>query len=253
MKLKELRKKLAILSLTTSLLFNTGCLNLENSNNTTTEDNTTEIEEQASTELSEEELKELQLQEYKDFFNNFEINYKIEDYLITDEEIDQIIKNSKTKKECDFKWDKSAISLTDLIINNSHEYVKNHSKYKDCFKYDNESSHYISNALYMAIESLKDSTNNTDEDACRMQTLKVVVDNTIDDYCFGTYDDDENLIAISIDNIKSYAEEEKIDWQRKLYTVVYHEINHVRQESCYCRLEKGDPVSSISYQDRFFN
>lgn len=253
MKLKELRKKLALLSLTTSLLFSTGCSNLENTRNTntTTENNTTEIEKQVSTELSEEDLKKLELQEYKDFFDNFQINYKIEDYLITDEEIDQIISNANTKKECDFKWDKDSDSLQELIRNNSYEYVQNHPEFQDGFlECDDEevnASFWI--ALGRAIDSLKDSTNNINEDACRMQTLKIVVGNIDDDSTLAYYDDEENLIVISIDNIKSRAKVNGIDFKQSLFYTLKHEINHVRELSCDCRLKKGDQILSIDYQD----
>lgn len=250
MKLEELRKKLAILSLITSLLLTSGCSNTSNVSitSTTTEINTTETQEEISTELSKEDLRAIELEEYKEFFNNFPVDYKIEDYLITDEEINQIISNANTKKECDFEFDGDYDNIRNLIINNSREYVQNHPEFQGYFtEYGNAETRCSCNfELIHAIESLKDSTNDVNEDICHMQTLKIVVGNIGNN--FGYYNDEENLIVISIDYIKLYAEEKGLDWEEELRITLMHEINHMREFTCDCRLEKGDQTLSIDYQ-----
>lgn len=250
MKLEELRKKLILLSLTTSLLLTSGCSNTSNvsTTSTTTEISTTEIQEEISTELSEEDLRAIELEEYKEFFNNFPVDYKIEDYLITDEEINQIISNANTKKECDFQWDEDSLKLRNLIINNSREYVQNHPEFQACFtEYGNaETRNSCGLELIGVIDSLKDCTNDINEDICRMQTLKIVVGNIGNN--FGYYNDEENLIVISVDNIKLDAEEYGLDWEEELRITLMHEINHMRERTCDCRLGKGDETLSINYQ-----
>lgn len=205
-------------------------------------------------------------EEYQNYFKNFISSYNLEEYQISDESINKLIEIANTKQKCNFvfKYDKEY--LFSLIESNSNEYLKSHKEYTSAFYESNDSYQMYSFKFYTSLvlskflsNELDLYTNDINEDIHKMQTLKIVFSLEEGNNCLGEYLKDENLIILYINNIEltikaqlESKENEIIEYQRLLENLmtktILHELNHMREFICDCRLEKGDKQQSIAYE-----
>lgn len=225
------------------------------------------IIDEPEVQLTEEEIREQQIEESKNFINNFQTHYEQEEYLITEEEIKEILSQT-TRTECHDDFTGDVYDLEEIIKNNSLEYVQNNQGYQypfnDYQKEFNEETFFCELALTHAIDYVvNEATNDTKEDIHRLQSLKIVIGNVDESdnekheivydesgtTIFAYYDEELNIIVLSIKNIRNCYDDGTDSWVEYLEATMNHEINHLRQCICECRKEQGEVKKSISYQD----
>ncbi len=239
---KYLKRK-TLLFMLAIMLSNTACSNM----NDKTSSYEYEEDVYLKRELTEEELRQIKIDNFRSFFMNFEPTYKNEKYLITDKEIEKIINDNKNNEQCHFEWNGSIDDLMNIIENNSTKYVKQHPEYKNYFDLYDESTSFDDKMIFMYAFSstinsfFEHSSNDINEDIHRMQTLKIVVDNSEnkdEDNILGSYDELENLIIININNNISLVSKDQEDYvsdiEKILKKTLEHELNHTRQKKCEC-------------------
>lgn len=202
------------------------------------------------------------LRTYFDYFNNYDVVYQNEELLLSAEERDLII--NANNQDCDYVFDGDIDRLMNVITTNSINYLNTHSNYLAALLLENNNSvidykylKYQTTAtsyLEMLLKRLvKSGTNDINEDIHKMQDLKVVfsLDGEIsgNSVVLGQYQPEGNLCILYLNSIIYYCgnDEQKID--ETIKGTLYHEINHVRQHSCDCRLEKGQKNVTIGYDN----
>lgn len=234
------------------------------------------IEEKKLEKLSkEEEEKQKILEKALEYYDNFEPEYSdYEDNIITEEETRKIIEDSDYKQECTFKFDYDVEKLIETIKENSKEYLQTHPEFSSAFQEEENLDDLFlvqknfERIFREAIEKIiEKNTNNLNEDFHRMQSLKVVFDETecleenetneykivrdLNSYSIlGYYIPYENVMVINYETIKISIEKEigiiEIKGRlnmihlndriiERMYYTISHELNHVRQTPCDCR------------------
>lgn len=253
------KSKILAYMLAGSLLFNSGCSKVDDSNINNNYPFTEVTNELDTTILSLENIKDREANEYLSFFDNFKVNYRLENHLITDKELDSIIAAANTKKSCNYTFNGDFEALESRIDQNTLEYVKNHPEFRTYFSLSDKDDYqirlYFREVLYECLETLEEQSNDINEDIHRFQSLKIVIDdnpNTSDlelSKILGYYDHKDNLIVIHINTLKKIIENKEIytldanyDFKTLLKAVMRHELNHASQSICDCRKSKGDNV-----------
>ena len=202
------------------------------------------------------------LRKYFDYFDNYDIVYPYEE-LFLDAEEKELILNSNTQ-QCDFIFDGDIDKLTQIITKNSVDYLNNHNNYFAALLPDSDHSMwsndylveqiYATNYLQRFLKNLvEDATNDINEDIHKMQDLKVVfsLNGKISDdgVILGQYQSEDNLCILFLDSIKYLSSGCSLDIDELIKSVLYHELNQVRQFACDCRIKKGQKNLTIEYSN----
>lgn len=247
------KSKLLAYMLAGSLLFNSGCSKADDSinNNYTFAVMSSELD---SAMLSLDNITDRKANDYLSFFDNFEVNYRLEKYLIRDSELNSIIAAANAKKDCHLTFNGDFTILENKIEQNTLNYVSYHPEFKNYLSLSNnidyQTKMYFKEALMTCLVSFDYHTNDINEDMHRFQTLKIVADEkpNIGDLETGRvlayYDPKDNVIVIHINTLKQIIETNKIatsgynyDLKTLITAVIGHELNHVSQSPCDCRKE----------------
>lgn len=209
-----------------------------------------------------QKTKEEICEDYSSFFKQYKIDYNLEEYLITEEEINNILTMSQLNKKCEYVSNYSSSDLIETIKNNSFDYLSKNVNYQSTFiehtygddEYDKELyTDQLSFEIFLnkAINKfLEKATNDVNEDIHKMQTLKFVygeMSQESNTATLGYYDEKENLIVLNRDCIDLVAILYDTKPEYVLYSTIQHELNHVRQHKCDCRITKENSYNRISY------
>lgn len=203
------------------------------------------------------------LNEYLLYYSTIEMGYDNKDLYLPWQQVIDVIEASKTYKECHHLYHDDAVSLLDKITNNSRNYVKQSDKYLLAFTNEAEKLGNENVAVLSALKIFLDNaSNDVLEDVCQMQDLKIVYDNPntnvletdekiISDgsLVLARYLPDENLIVVDDENIKKVAAFSNVTVLEKTIEVLSHELNHVRQQACDCRIKQGQGYENFNYDD----
>ena len=187
----------------------------------------------------------------------------------TNAEIKQVVENSKNNYSCDYiYYPGNWLDLYNMIIEKSAKYEKDN--YSDnsisvfvpiCDGLElNESQIMMSNIIKDIIKKWDTyACNDKNEDACRFSDLKIsIVKEYEEPDVFGYYLNDENLIVLVYNNILNLSNDLlfKLDHNNASFSEIIestleHEINHMRQHPCKCRVKKGQQctLAKSSYSE----
>lgn len=201
--------------------------------------------------------------------------YNYEEYYITEEEIDAIVSNATKVTTCDNE-DNDIFSLINQIDSNTESYIKDKENLLNAFHigdaYENIDEEKFKEMIYEAIlESLYDEGEINLEYYCKLKDIKIVIDkedkgngasayfvpkesnsnNSIKDkdtlvLCLNTIIDDyQYYLCLYQEYNEIYDDPSDIYHFIKEY-ILKHELNHVNQIACNCRIEKGQTYLDIS-------
>lgn len=179
--------------------------------------------------------------------------YKNEEMYLTDDEINNLIKISNSKRECKYKYDGNLDSILNSIRGNSLSYLKDNDSYDSCYdKFLVSDGIDFNGVLKSVLENIIDiSSDDINEDMCNIRKLKIVIGGTDSKTVLAYYKPGDNMIVLNRDLIKSsYLSYSSRDYVSLLKNTLYHEINHCRQYSCQCRTDSGDRLLSFVWDDQ---
>lgn len=249
----------------------------------------TNIEESEKTDYESLELKQKKeiADSYLSYYDNYEPEYYYEEYLLTKEDVQQIVASTTNNEDCDFVFDYDLEKIKEIIKNNSKEYIKEHPEF--ILAFIDETYYYemfipqmffeieFANALEEIVEN---NTNNLNEDFHRMQTLKIfygdtslvnedesrykVVYDVNDTIILGYYNEEENIMVLGYESLMISAEQKIEDteeekspedlefeinenFKEELFFTISHELNHLRQSMCGCR--DANKHADLCYED----
>lgn len=276
--IKKYKKLISMLLTSTSLLIGCGDNYL-----VTTKEFDELIDSQVDN-LSDLEIGKL----YYDYFNNYKVEYKNDEFLVSDKEVKKFKKMASSMKSCSFRFNGTSSDMLNLIINNTDQYIAKHSSdgyinaVDSNYLYDihsiNAFSNYnriletINKTFEVEIDKLLSNhlSNNTAEDLCKMKDLVVVLDTKTETFSndetftLASYLPDENKIVIYLDSflyeynssVNKYVSSDinsisfvTEETLKKLSHTVIHEINHMRQYICDDRKEEGQLNNKITYSN----
>lgn len=236
-----------------------------------------DIKETIKEEINEEikEVDTLKIaEEYEKAFSDYDMDYALEDYFISHEEVEDIIKHANVETVCTFDGEVKASNILDIISKNTLEFIKENPEYESLFiNYDeigekfDEQVEFENQLFSVLLDIFIKSTNDISEDACKMQDLKIAFvdapeeiegmenvhkliyhDEDEDvDLILGVYDEEKNFILLNKEDMLKTAEIDSCSYEDVLYLTLYHELNHMRQDKCNCRMEQDSKYSSINY------
>ena len=207
--------------------------------------------------------------------DNIKPTYNYEEYYITEEEIDTIVSNASIVTTCDNK-DNDVLSLINQIDSNTESYIKDKGNLLNAFHigdaYEELDEEKFRTTIYEAIiESLYNGDEINLEYYCKLKDIKIVID--IEDKGNGgaayfvpkennsnNSINDKDTLCLCLNSIintyqyylSRYEEySELYDNPSDIYYfikeyILKHELNHVNQTACNCRLEKGQIYFDIS-------
>ena len=202
--------------------------------------------------ISDEELDEFILS-----IDSITPNYNYEYYYPTDEDIEALLDKIETTKECNYVFDNDIEKLLIKLKKNSADFVLENNMYVYPFLDDSFSSLYSSDrecfdlAFKNIVQELVNSTNNVSEDICVLKDYKIVFSYEPDDseysYVLAYTHNGEKIMVLYPDRIREYANNPYSDvtFVEQLETTIRHEINHVRQYSCECRINNGQQYYQV--------
>lgn len=177
------------------------------------------------------------------------IKYKYEEDYPSESDIHSLMSRVKTTTQCDYKYEGGFYEVWNGILNSTVEYVNEN---KNCelpfMTVDEEETKAnkdkiaFEKALEQVIEKLlTSSTNNFEEDICTLKDYAIVYsyDEPDNPGVMATTYYNEKLIKIYPKSLKKTAKKLGISFEQLLSEILEHEINHVREEVCKCREEKG--------------
>lgn len=188
---------------------------------------------------SNEIVLESDLDSYKEYISNINPEYKNDEIYTKNVGLVNFTELRNTKKcpaKFDYKSDKFIDNLVETIKRNSNSYYfknkssNHHYDFESAFILDGDNNFNLKTqkmfekALPKVLKKIiETSTNDIEEDICRMQTLKIVFTKT-DKGIAGFYVNTENMLGLSR-VMTDYGQEE-------LEHVLEHELNHLRQSDC---------------------
>lgn len=213
--------------------------------------------------------------EYLSLCDNIKPTYNYEEYYITEEEIDTIVSNASIVTTCDNK-DDDVLSLINQIDSNTESYIKDKGNLLNAFHigdaYEELDEEKFRTTIYEAIiESLYNGDEINLEYYCKLKDIKIVID--IEDKGNGgaayfvpkennsnNFINDKDTLCLCLNSIintyqyylSRYEEySELYDNPSDIYYfikeyILKHELSHVNQIACNCRLEKGQIYLDIS-------
>ena len=220
------------------------------------------------------EFENISLSSYLDAIMSIPIMYNNEEYYITYEQVEKLIEASEKETKCSYVYDgnldKEIENLISQIENNSIEFLENNPEYERIIWRKNYPDYVDSNMDFIKINFnvilqsalkniLKNATNDISEDICKFKDLSIVIKKEIisdieGNNVLGSYDPDLNVIYLNIDSIykialenKEYDDYDVIELNNVVKNTLIHELNHVRQQACSCRLKQNITYSEIGY------
>ncbi len=208
---------------------------------------------------TEEEL----IEEIYQYLEHTKIPYSQDEYLLTDEEIDQLLDYTQSTTVCGWEndfdyYDFRYSGLIETILKNSQKYVRNHPKYVSGDKIVIDGINLQEEVYQILIDILVDincdgSLNDIDEDICRLKDTSIVFtpiyfEDGITGDVVGEYVAEENVIIIYYQTLQKFLDDDNT-LNDLLRETLEHEINHVRQYACPHRLENGQLYDILTYQD----
>lgn len=261
-KIKNIRERIVSLVLASIMTFSmSSCSNnkKDNTNTIGTIDteytiSTDEIVTQP-TKIIQDKMTEAELNEYISYVNTIVTVYEHDEYYPTSDIIDAIIEIANTITECDYQCNDDIIALKNKLLENSADYVNENRNYEFPFIVENNNDELLLScqinfevALTNILRDLMTSaTNNVNEDMCTLRDYKIVFSYDENEYngCLAYTDTIENKMIIFPNRISEYANVKNRDFAILLEETIRHEINHVRQDTCKCRIEKGQTYLDI--------
>jgi len=179
--------------------------------------------------------------------NKIAPEFEYKDYYFNEKDLKEIYRKSLTTKECENKGKNSYKELYKEIIKNNSKFGESpfsHINSKD----SNESEIYAnySLALYKALQNIFEGKEDMYEDYCKLKDVVILI-GAIEGNTVANYNRDDNLITVDHIKIKKYYEGRKISLIEYLTETIEHEINHARQNSCDCRLDKGQKYIGVNH------
>lgn len=207
---------------------------------------------------------------YLDYFNDITYTYNGEEFYLNNSEINEIIDMGNSIKNVDHSnISTDAYQIFSMIKSNSEKLASENDDYKSCFiddTYDENTEFqlFFEGALYhILLGYSKNENNDIKEDFCKFQGLSIcfgnlnkILDNEDEEVgLLGYYDEDNNAVVLDIDSIYILYESisEWYEYEGHAYANLYdvimgtliHEMNHVRQHACKCRIDAGQEYSTI--------
>lgn len=278
-----MKKRIRLLSMILSLSLGlSGCSNTNIREDKLVPINTLEADSSIENDLQKEQKRDVNLlertevvnpgavQSYLDYFDNITYNYNGEEFYLSDEELNKLIETGNTISKVEHNSISTDAYLTfEKIRINSEKLAGEREDLHSCFLgnkvgEDLEFPVFFEATLYHILSQYcQNETNDIKEDFCKFQNLSICYGdlNKILEYqdeevgLLGYYDDEDNVIVLDIKGIyelyNSLSSWYLYDNQSyaNLYDVIMetlvHELNHVRQHSCDCRIKAGQEYSSI--------
>lgn len=223
------------------------------------------------------EEEELNIASYLEAIMSVPIMYNYEEYYLTYEQVEKLILEAEKKVECHNEYsgnlEEEIEELISQIEDNSLKFLEGYPEYerilwfKDLYLGELDTDVDFLNIVFnitlkFALKHcLEDATNDIAEDICKLKELSIVAKrgNFQDDesIVFGSYLPELNAIVLNVDTIYQELLNEKneeelgvLELDEAIEKTLLHELNHVRQQACSCRLEEDAP-STLEYQDAY--
>lgn len=223
------------------------------------------------------EEEELNIASYLEAIMSVPIMYNYEEYYLTYEQVEKLILEAEKKVECHNEYsgnlEEEIEELISQIEDNSLKFLEGYPEYerilwfKDSYLGELDTDVDFLNIVFnitlkFALKHcLEDATNDIAEDICKLKELSIVAKrgNFQDDesIVFGSYLPELNAIVLNVDTIYQELLNEKneeelgvLELDEAIEKTLLHELNHVRQQACSCRLEEDAP-STLEYQDAY--
>lgn len=188
---------------------------------------------------------------YLEYYKNLEFPYNNEELYITDEEINNIIESASTAEICTYEFEGDFEGLISCIEDNTNNFILENPEY----------SNFLSNDQYKKIlrrilaKLYINGTNNKKEDLHRISTISIVFGSTsqlsskegTDGLYLAYYDDELNVIVLNEEYIRLVAQDKIVSFEYNLSYVLEHELNHVRQSNCDCRVSNYNDIAYNEY------
>ena len=226
------------------------------------------------------EEEELNIASYLEAIMSVPIMYNYEEYYLTYEQVEELILEAEKEVECHNEYsgnlEEEIEELISQIEDNSLNFLEKYPEYerilwfKDSwFEEINELKEstdidLLGMTFDITLKStigrcFEDATNDVAEDICKLKELSIVTKrgNFQDDdsIVLASYLPELNAIVLNVDTIYQNLLNEKngeelgvLEFDDAIKEVLLHELNHVRQQACSCRLEEDAP-SALEYQD----
>lgn len=212
---------------------------------------------------------------YLDAIMSIPVMYNYEKYYITYKQVEKLIEVSEKETICNYEYsgdlDEEIKNLISQIEDNSIDFLKSHPEYERII-WQKKTPNLLhddidfvrlnfATILQSAFKSiLTNATNDISEDICKFKDISIVmtkgiVNNSEKSYILGSYRPDLNIIYLNIDTIYQIIEDNKesdnviIELSNNIKNTLIHELNHVRQQVCSCRLGQNSSYKEIGYQD----
>lgn len=268
---RNFRKISLALLLSVLIPFEAGCAKTNTAQSAPKDNISKEIEDDSVAEIKEEVEDSLSEREVISYFKEYQPQYYFEESLITPAKVDEIIEKSTKDTECTFEFDGNIDNIIETIQNNSNTYILEHPEYSSAFTTDILKIDEYSDQIDFEIslknvfeELIEKGNNNIYEDFHRMQDLKIVFGNCqeeektnerillydeFESLVLGSYDVIDNVIVLDKEAIKIDMEMYDESFLEALYKTLLHEINHVRQQKCPCRITEELNQTDLSYDE----
>lgn len=176
--------------------------------------------------------------------DSIEVEYKNPEYY---EKInyDRLISAANNVQGCDFNENYSWEDIYSIILENS--------RLIEIQDGQSEARANIATALHMALENLFSENNDIGDDFCKLKDTKIFLGTIGEEGVLASYINKENTIIVDYNKIlnvyNSLADKDEITFLQYLCNNLRHELNHVRQNICNCRKEKGQEFEAIRSKD----
>lgn len=183
-------------------------------------------------------MKQNLIQEFLDYYENLSICYYDNHIHSSKEEIKDFLQSAQNEQACDYQYDGNEEALILKINENSQNFSASHPEYVSIFEGEDEN---VSRLVFSRALSLilTNSFNNTNEDICRFQNLKVVFGNVNESYeqqglnvFTFFYDAENNLLVLDENAMERVSIVERITYLEEFGHVLLHGLNRARMYSC---------------------
>lgn len=230
--------------------------------------------------LEEEPMDNTDIASYLDVITKIPVMYHYEEYYITYEQVEELIEESKKDLTCSYVYDKDLdTAIADLLIkieSNSLAFLENNPEYEralwisDEFPSEllnsNDIHDHIKKNFSMILENalqniFKTATNDIAEDLCMLENIAIVFTNSEDLSILGSYDPDQKVLFLNINslchssnlaNVESTTDNTLVlneEVLKEIELTLMHELNHVRQQMCPCKISQNPEYSEMTYQN----
>lgn len=207
---------------------------------------------------------------YLEYFDDITYTYNGEEFYFSESELDRIIAIGNTTLEVDHPNISTDAYLTFDAIRSNSEKLANRIEYlNSCFIDDSYSRYsefktFFEGVLFHILSGYENnSTNDIKEDFCQFQNLSIcygnldtILDNQDEEVgLLGYYDEENEAIILNIEGIYElydslyswyeYGEQNYANIYDIIMETLTHEMNHIRQHACDCRVSAGQEYRTI--------